>query len=134
MAHPDDDEFDRYRGRDRERNSRDRDGDDDRDRRGRDRDDDYERDRRDRDRDDDWDDRDRYRGRNRGQSYEDSNLTAGEWFLAIICSTIGCIVGIVYLCQGNPKGGKMLGFSILFDIIKSAIYIAVTEGKGLQNN
>ncbi len=129
-AHPDDD-FDRDRDRDRSRNSRD--DDTDRDRRGRDRDDDYDRDRdrdRRRDRYDDYDDFERRRGRDR--DYQDSNLSAGEWLVAIICSTIGCIIGIIWLIQGNPKGGKMLGFSILFDVIKSVIYLAVTEGKGLK--
>jgi hypothetical protein len=124
MAHPDDDfERDRNRGR----NSRDDDDDWGRDRRGRDRDDDYDRGRR---RDDDYDDFDRRRGR--GTEYQSSDLTALEWILCILCSGIGCIVGIVYLCQGNPKGGKMIGFSILFAIIGNVIVYIATGGKGLQ--
>lgn len=124
MANSDDDDFERNRGR----NSRD-DDDYDRGRRGRDRDDDYDRPRR---RDDDYDDFDRRGGRGRG-GYQDTDLTALEWILCILCSGIGCIVGIVYLCQGNPKGGKMIGFSLLFAVIWNVITFAITGGKGFQN-
>ena len=48
---------------------------------------------------------------------EDENLTTGEWILALLCSGIGCIVGIVWLCQGKKKGGKMLLISILGNIV-----------------
>lgn len=130
---PDDDDRDRSRDRDRLRNSRDRDDDDDmyeRGRgRGRGRDDDY--DDRPRRRDDDYDDFPRRR--RGGGGYESSDLSAGEWLVAILCSGIGCIVGIVYLCQGNPKGGKMFGISLLFVIIWNVISFAITGGKGFQN-
>ncbi len=42
----------------------------------------------------------------------DAELTTFDWVLAIICSGIGCIVGIVYIIQGKPKGTKMLLVSI----------------------
>jgi DNA-directed RNA polymerase subunit M/transcription elongation factor TFIIS len=48
---------------------------------------------------------------------EEENLTAGEWLLAILCSGIGCIVGIVWLCQGKKKGWKMIAVSIVANII-----------------
>lgn len=130
------DDFDRDRRNDDRDRDRDSDRDRDRMRNSRDRDDDdYGRSRRNRDRDDDYDDDrgyDDFDRRSRRRDYQDSNLTAGEWLVAILCSGIGCIIGIVWLISGNPKGGKMLGFSILFDIIKSAIYLAATGGKGLQ--
>ena len=47
----------------------------------------------------------------------DADLSAGEWVLAILCSGIGCIVGIVWMIQGKPKGKKMFGISILFAVI-----------------
>lgn len=48
---------------------------------------------------------------------EDSDLQTGDWLLAILCSGIGCIMGIVWLIQGKPKGGKMLGISLLFVVL-----------------
>jgi predicted RNA-binding Zn-ribbon protein involved in translation (DUF1610 family) len=45
-------------------------------------------------------------------SSDDEDLTAGDWALAIICSNIGCIISIVWLIQGKPKGGKMLAASL----------------------
>jgi predicted RNA-binding Zn-ribbon protein involved in translation (DUF1610 family) len=43
---------------------------------------------------------------------DDSNLAAIDWVLCILCSTIGCIVGIVYSVQGKPKGWKMILISM----------------------
>ncbi len=43
-----------------------------------------------------------------------SDLTTGDWVLAILCAKIGCIIGIVWMIQGKPKGGKMVGISLLF--------------------
>ena len=48
---------------------------------------------------------------------EDSDLSVGEWLVCILCSGIGCIVGIVYMVQGKPKGAKMLGVSFLFAVL-----------------
>jgi hypothetical protein len=42
----------------------------------------------------------------------DADLTTGEWVVAILCSGIGCIVGIIWMIQGKPKGKKMLLISI----------------------
>ena len=57
------------------------------------------------------------------QTYDpaDEDMTGGEWVLAILCSGIGCILGIVWMIQGKPKGKKMFGFSLLFAIIWSVI-------------
>lgn len=56
---------------------------------------------------------------------DDANLSAIEWVLCILCSGIGCIVGIVYMIQGKPKGLKMIGISILFAILWSGIRFAI---------
>lgn len=40
-------------------------------------------------------------------------LSVVDWLLAILCSSIGCIVGIVYMVQGKPKGKKMLTVSLV---------------------
>tara|TARA_B100000029_G_scaffold504818_1_gene584347 strand:- start:1112 stop:1657 length:546 start_codon:yes stop_codon:yes gene_type:complete len=65
-------------------------------------------------------------------SDEDSNLSAGEWLICIFCSGIGCIVGIVYMCQSKPKGIKMLGISLLVQVIFTVI--RVVAELALQNN
>ena len=53
----------------------------------------------------------------------DADLSGLDWALVWIpfCAAIGCIVGIVYLCMGKPKGGKMIGFSILSIVIWNII-------------
>lgn len=59
-------------------------------------------------------------------SGDDDNLNAGEWFLCICCSNIGCIVGIVYACQGKSKGAKMIGISILVNIIAAVVQVVLS--------
>jgi hypothetical protein len=70
----------------------------------------------------------------RSYSNDDSDLSAGEWVLAILCSGIGCIVGIVWLIQGKPKGGKMLGISLLFAFIWNVIRFAIEMSQQGQLN
>jgi len=69
------------------------------------------------------------RRRRRSRSDVDSEMSGGEWVLAILCSGIGCIVGIVYMIQGKPKGAKMFGVSlgmvVFWNIIRFAIEAAV---------
>ena len=36
---------------------------------------------------------------------------------AVFCSGIACIVGVVWLIQGKPKGLKMIGLSCLFSFL-----------------
>jgi predicted RNA-binding Zn-ribbon protein involved in translation (DUF1610 family) len=43
---------------------------------------------------------------------EDADLSTGEWVVAILCSGIGCIIGIIWMIQGKPKGKKMLLVSL----------------------
>lgn len=71
--------------------------------------------------------------RSAGYSSDDEDLTTGDWLIAILCSGIGCIVGIVWLIQGKPKGGKMLGVSILMAIVWNVVRFAIemaTQGVG----
>ena len=56
----------------------------------------------------------------RGADYDD-DMTGAEWVLAILCSGIGCIVGIVWLIQGKRKGGKMLAVSLITSVIVTII-------------
>jgi predicted RNA-binding Zn-ribbon protein involved in translation (DUF1610 family) len=62
---------------------------------------------------------------------EDESLTGSEIALGIICSGIGCIAGLIWMIQGKPKGLKMVGVSIVADIVKSvlvAIFQASQKG------
>lgn len=52
------------------------------------------------------------RDRKRGSDVDD-DLTGGDWAVAILCSAIGCIAGIVWMIQGKKKGAKMIGVSLL---------------------
>ncbi|MCO6044121.1 zinc ribbon domain-containing protein [Aeoliella sp. ICT_H6.2] len=63
----------------------------------------------------------------RGKSYDadDEDLSTGDWVIAILCSGIGCIVGIVYMIQGKPKGGKMIGISVLAGILWNVVSAAL---------
>lgn len=54
-------------------------------------------------------------------SDDDSDLTAMDWVICILCSGIGCILGIVYLVQGKKKGIKMIGISFLVGMITGGI-------------
>jgi hypothetical protein len=51
----------------------------------------------------------------------DDDMSAGEWVVAILCSGIGCICGIIWMIQGKPKGKKMFGVSLLFTVLWSVI-------------
>lgn len=63
--------------------------------------------------------------RRRASGDDDTDLSTGDWVIAVLCSGIGCIVGIVWLIQGKPKGGKMLGVSLLFAFIWNVVRFAI---------
>jgi phage FluMu protein Com len=52
----------------------------------------------------------------------DRYMTGVDILLAVLCFNIGCIVGIVYMCQGKPKGIKMIGLNLLVQFAVGAIY------------
>jgi predicted RNA-binding Zn-ribbon protein involved in translation (DUF1610 family) len=52
---------------------------------------------------------------------EDEDLSTSEIVIAILCSGIGCIAGLVWLIQGKPKGGKMLGISVVMIVVWNII-------------
>jgi len=65
-----------------------------------------------------------------GYADEDEDMTTGDWVVAILCSGIGCIAGIVWMIQGKPKGSKMFGISILFNILWGLVRVAIeTAGR-----
>jgi hypothetical protein len=55
----------------------------------------------------------------------DEDLSTGEWVVAILCSGIGCIVGIIWMIQGKPKGKKMLLVSICMQIVWGLVRVAI---------
>jgi len=61
---------------------------------------------------------------------DDESMSAGEWVVAILCSGIGCIMGVVWMIQGKPKGWKMLVVSLISDVIKGAIRVAIMSQGG----
>jgi hypothetical protein len=60
---------------------------------------------------------------------EDESLTGSEIAIGIICSGIGCIAGLVWMIQGKPKGLKMVGLTIVADIVKSVIWGIIQASK-----
>jgi predicted RNA-binding Zn-ribbon protein involved in translation (DUF1610 family) len=50
------------------------------------------------------------------------DMTTGDWVIAVICSGIGCFLGIVWMIQGKPKGKKMLlvslGMNLLWTVVQ----------------
>lgn len=63
-----------------------------------------------------------------------ASLTTTDWVIAIVCSGIGCIVGIVRLIQGKKNAGKMIGVSLLaalfWNILRFAIAAAMQAAGG----
>ncbi len=58
-------------------------------------------------------------------SPEDEELSGSEIAVAILCSGIGCIAGIVWMIQGKPKGLKMVGISIGMVIVWNIINVVI---------
>lgn len=54
-----------------------------------------------------------------------ADMSTGDWVVAILCSGIGCIAGIIWMIQGKPKGGKMLLVSIISSVVWGAIRVAI---------
>jgi hypothetical protein len=55
----------------------------------------------------------------------DEDMSTGDWVVAILCSTIGCIAGIVWMIQGKPKGKKMLLVSLIMQFVWGAVRVFV---------
>jgi predicted RNA-binding Zn-ribbon protein involved in translation (DUF1610 family) len=56
---------------------------------------------------------------------EAEDLSTGDWVVALLCSGIGCIAGIVWMIQGKPKGLKMTGISIAMAIFWTFVRFAL---------
>jgi hypothetical protein len=53
------------------------------------------------------------------------DLSTVDWILCILCSGIGCIIGIIRLVQGKSSGAKMIGISIAFAILWNIVGYAI---------
>lgn len=62
----------------------------------------------------------------------DADMTRGDWVVAVLCSGIGCIAGIVWMIQGKPKGLKMVGVSLLMTLIWSVIRAVIELAAEIQ--
>jgi predicted RNA-binding Zn-ribbon protein involved in translation (DUF1610 family) len=51
----------------------------------------------------------------------DEALSGGEIMFGVLCSGIGCIVGVVWMIQGKPKGLKLFGLSIVMSVVWSVV-------------
>ncbi|MFN0195394.1 MAG: hypothetical protein ACKVT0_01510 [Planctomycetaceae bacterium] len=65
------------------------------------------------------------RQRSSGNADADEDLSTGDYIVAILCSGIGCIAGIVWMIQGKPKGSKMFfisfGMQIFWGVIQAVV-------------
>ncbi len=59
---------------------------------------------------------------------EDRDLSVLEYVVAILCSHIGCILGIVYLIQGKPKGTKMFVLSLIVFVVVNFLWLLASAG------
>ena len=69
----------------------------------------------------------RKRNKSKSGSSSDDELTGVDIALCLLCSNIGCIVGIVALIRGQTsRGGKMIGIALGFQFLL-AILITLVE-------
>jgi DNA-directed RNA polymerase subunit M/transcription elongation factor TFIIS len=62
------------------------------------------------------------------------DMSAGDWVVAILCSTIGCIAGIIWMIQGKPKGKKMFLVSFTVNVIFGILRYVLVEMAKQQPN
>lgn len=55
----------------------------------------------------------------------DDDLSTGDWVVAILCSGIGCIAGIVWMIQGKKKGLKMFGVSLAMQFFWGVVRVII---------
>jgi predicted RNA-binding Zn-ribbon protein involved in translation (DUF1610 family) len=60
---------------------------------------------------------------------EAESLSTGDIVVAVLCSGIGCIAGIVWMIQGKPKGLKMVGLSLIMIVVWTVIRVAMMQAQ-----
>jgi len=53
----------------------------------------------------------------RASQGNDDELSGGEWVVALLCSGLGLIFGLIWVIQGKSKGKKMLGVSFMMNFV-----------------
>jgi hypothetical protein len=59
----------------------------------------------------------------------DDDLTGGEWVLCFLCSGIACILGLIWMIQGKPKGKKMFFVALAVQLVLGAIRAAIQTSR-----
>jgi len=75
------------------------------------------------------------KGKGKKSKKEDETISTAEMILAVLCSGIACIFGLVWMIQGKPKGLKMVGLSIAMGIfwgIVNVVLQSMLRHQGLQ--
>ena len=57
---------------------------------------------------------------------DDDELTPVEILLAVLCTNIACIFGIVWLVMGKPKGIKMIGLCVLVNVAWFVLWLILS--------
>ena len=58
----------------------------------------------------------------------DGELSTTDILLCVLCSGIGCIVGIVALIKGDTsRGGKMLGISLAMQVVLGVVRVMIEQ-------
>ncbi|MBW3539868.1 MAG: hypothetical protein KY476_06330 [Planctomycetes bacterium] len=62
------------------------------------------------------------------RSTTSGELTTVDWLLCVLCSGIGCIVGLVAMISGDSeRGGKMVGISLVFVFLWAMVRVAIEQ-------
>ncbi len=73
--------------------------------------------------------RDRQAKVQRAGNPADDDMTTGDWVVALLCSGIGCIAGLIWCIMGKKKGPKMVGVSFLMVIVWNVIVTVLNGGR-----
>jgi DNA-directed RNA polymerase subunit M/transcription elongation factor TFIIS len=60
-----------------------------------------------------------------GTTEPGADMSTGDWVVALICSGIGCIAGIVWMIQGKPKGKKMFAVSLVAAVFWGIVRVII---------
>ncbi len=60
---------------------------------------------------------------------DDEYLTPLDWVIGIFCSSVGCVLTVVYLCQGKPKWKKLFLISLGMQVLLSVVVSAARRGR-----
>ena len=70
----------------------------------------------------------RKRSKKKSSAAADDELTGVDIALCILCSNIGCIIGIVAMLRGqSSRGGKMIAIAIGFQFVLGAIFALIEQ-------